>query len=93
MPSICIPGTTPHCLVSTEGNVNFLGTRSLVYRDGYAYVRQTCREHPFILSATTEQAASASHSLWFRGLSSELCTTGLAFHVFIFTLIWWLVME
>ena len=21
-----IPGTTPHCLVSTEGNVNFLGT-------------------------------------------------------------------
>ena len=26
-----IPGTTPHCLVSTEGNVNFLGTRKLVY--------------------------------------------------------------
>ena len=25
-----IPGTTPHCLVSTEGNVNFLGTRNLV---------------------------------------------------------------
>ena len=25
------PGTTPHCLVSTEGNVNFLGTRNLVY--------------------------------------------------------------
>ena len=31
MPSIYIPGTTPHCLVSTEGNVNFLGTRNLVY--------------------------------------------------------------
>ena len=26
-----IPGTTPHCLVSTEGNINFLGTRNLVY--------------------------------------------------------------
>ena len=26
-----IPGTTPHCLVSTEGNVNCLGTRNLVY--------------------------------------------------------------
>ena len=25
-----IPGSTPHCLVSTEGNVNFLGTRNLV---------------------------------------------------------------
>ena len=31
MPSIYIPGTTPHCWVSTEGNVNFLGTRNLVY--------------------------------------------------------------
>ena len=31
VPSIYIPGTTPHCLVSTEGNVNFLGTRNLVY--------------------------------------------------------------
>ena len=31
MTSIYIPGTTPHCLVSTEGNVNFLGTRNLVY--------------------------------------------------------------
>ena len=31
MPSIYIPGTTPHCLVSTEGNVNFLGPRNLVY--------------------------------------------------------------
>ena len=29
-----IPGTTPHCLVSTEGNVNFLGTRNLVYLQG-----------------------------------------------------------
>ena len=29
-----IPGTTPHCLVSTEGNVNFLGTRNLVYKGG-----------------------------------------------------------
>ena len=26
-----IPGITPHCLVSTEGNVDFLGTRNLVY--------------------------------------------------------------
>ena len=26
-----IPGTAPHCLVSTEGNVNFLGARKLVY--------------------------------------------------------------
>ena len=26
-----IPGTTPHCLVSTEGNVNVIGTRNLVY--------------------------------------------------------------
>ena len=26
-----IPGTAPHCLVSTEGDVNFLGTRNLVY--------------------------------------------------------------
>ena len=26
-----IPGTTSHCLVSTEGNVDFLGTRNLVY--------------------------------------------------------------
>ena len=26
-----IPGTTPHRLVSTEGNVNSLGTRGLVY--------------------------------------------------------------
>ena len=26
-----IPGTTPHYLVGTEGNVNFLGTRNLVY--------------------------------------------------------------
>ena len=26
-----IPGTTTHCLVSTEGNVNILGTRNLVY--------------------------------------------------------------
>ena len=26
-----IPGTTPHCLVSTGGDVNFLGTRNLVY--------------------------------------------------------------
>ena len=25
-----IPGTTPHCLVSTGGDVNFLGTRNLV---------------------------------------------------------------
>ena len=24
-----IPGTTPHCLVNTEGNVNSSGTRSL----------------------------------------------------------------
>ena len=31
VPSIYIPGTTPHCLVITEGNVNFLGTRNLVY--------------------------------------------------------------
>ena len=32
VPSIYIPGTTPHCLVSTEdGNVNFLGARNLVY--------------------------------------------------------------
>ena len=23
-----IPGTTPHCLVNTEGNVNTLGTRA-----------------------------------------------------------------
>ena len=28
-----IPGTTPHCLVSTGGDVNFLGTRNLVYDD------------------------------------------------------------
>ena len=33
VPSIYIPGTTPHCLVSTAGNVNFLGTRNLVYKD------------------------------------------------------------
>ena len=26
-----VPGTTPHCLIRTEWNVNFLGTRSLVY--------------------------------------------------------------
>ena len=26
-----ITGTTPHCLVSTEGNMNFWGTRDLVY--------------------------------------------------------------
>ena len=25
-----IPGSTPHCLVNTEGNVTFLGTRKLV---------------------------------------------------------------
>ena len=31
VPSIYISGTTPHCLVSTVGNVNFLGTRDLVY--------------------------------------------------------------
>ena len=31
VPSIYIPGTTPHCLVSTEGNGNSLGTRNLVY--------------------------------------------------------------
>ena len=30
VPSIYIPGTKPHCLVSTEGNVNFLGTRNIV---------------------------------------------------------------
>ena len=38
VPSIYIPGTTPHCFVSTEGNVNFLGTRNLVYvaNNGYA---------------------------------------------------------
>ena len=27
-----IPGTTPHCLVSTGGDVNFLETRNLVYQ-------------------------------------------------------------
>ena len=26
-----VPGTTPHCLVNTERNVNILRTRSLVY--------------------------------------------------------------
>ena len=26
-----IPGTTPQCVVNTEGNVHFSGTRSLVY--------------------------------------------------------------
>ena len=31
VPSIYIPFTPPHCLVSTEGNVNFLGTRNIVY--------------------------------------------------------------
>ena len=30
VPSIYIPGTTPHFLVSTEGNVNVLGNRDLV---------------------------------------------------------------
>ena len=30
VPSI-IAGNTPHCLVNAEGNVNFLGTRSLIY--------------------------------------------------------------
>ena len=30
-PLSTIPSTTPHCLVNTEGNVNCLGTRSLVY--------------------------------------------------------------
>ena len=34
-----IPGTTPHCLVSTEGNVNFLGMRNLiVYTTGNSSV-------------------------------------------------------
>ena len=28
-----IPGTTPHCLVNTDGNVNLLGTRSLAFTD------------------------------------------------------------
>ena len=27
-------GTSPHCLVNTGGNVNFLGTRNLVYPEG-----------------------------------------------------------
>ena len=33
MPSIycTMPGTTPHCLLKIEGNVNSLGTRSLAY--------------------------------------------------------------
>ena len=35
VPSIYIPGTTPHCLVSTEGNVTFWGTRNLVYSQPY----------------------------------------------------------
>ena len=26
-----MPGTTPRCLINTEGNVNSLGTRSLVW--------------------------------------------------------------
>ena len=30
--AIYLPGTIPQCLVNTEGNVNFSGTRSLVYR-------------------------------------------------------------
>ena len=34
VPSINIPGTTPHCLVSTGGDVNILGTRNLVYSSG-----------------------------------------------------------
>ena len=41
-----IPGTTPHCLVSTGGDVNFLGTRNLVYRGVYSIPREslTCTQ-------------------------------------------------
>ena len=31
VPSIYVPGTTPHSVVNTEENVNFLETKSLVY--------------------------------------------------------------
>ena len=45
VPSIYIPGTTPHCLVSTEGNVNFLGTRNLVW--GARYCNQQAKADLF----------------------------------------------
>ena len=35
VPSIYISGTTPRCLVRTEGNLNLLGTRKLVYCQEY----------------------------------------------------------
>ena len=41
VPSIYIAGTTPHCLVSTEGNVNCLGTRNLVYPDTNTSIAET----------------------------------------------------
>ena len=48
-----IPGTTPHCLVNTEGNINFLGTTNLVYNT--AHLNQLMpTDHPGIGSVTFE---------------------------------------
>ena len=72
--SIYIPGTKPHCLVSTEGNVNFLGTRNLVS------VSKT--NHPKLRSLSGHASIIASEARKAVGLSRSLAIPQLRVSVY-----------
>ena len=56
-----IPGITPHCWVNTEGNINSLRTRSLVYTESGQSISKTCCNTTQLLDPSPCSAADLHH--------------------------------